>query len=152
SGELGRRALRNIVRQVANAVLRRGLMTRFRLAVALTVAGAFGLIAIIVPRTSDDPAPRVHYPLADTLPWLTLETPDGRSAGLHERLGGKPALIYIVNVAECASCSNLEEEFRILNREFPRIRPLVVGSGSKSDVFRPYLQQMHVLESALIDE
>jgi hypothetical protein len=61
-------------------------------------------------------------------------------------------MIFVTSIEECASCSNLPLEIRILRAQMPQLQTLVIGSGSSPDAFRPYLHQMGVDTAALIDE
>jgi peroxiredoxin len=96
----------------------------------------------------------VHSPLGDRLPAVRVQTPDGASIGLRERIGRRPALIYVFSAGQCAGCSNLALEFKILKDAFPHIQPLLVGSGSSTATFAPYFDQMggDVPASAVVDE
>lgn len=81
-----------------------------------------------------------------------MRTPAGEPVNLHDRLRGRAALIYVVNEAECASCSNLPLEFRIIKKETPGVEPLLIGSGASPKAFAAYLDRMDLAASAMIDE
>jgi peroxiredoxin len=93
-----------------------------------------------------------RYPLGERLPAVRLKTADGRTVTLQERLGHRAAVIYVFSAAQCAGCSNLSLEFRILREAFPNMEPLLIGSGSSPEEFRPYFDQMGVPGAALVDE
>lgn len=95
---------------------------------------------------------RDRNPLGDSLPSLTLQTPDGRLQSLRERLGHRPAVIYVFNQAECLGCSDLPLEFRVIRREMPDVQPLLIGSGAGPAAFSGALHDMHLEDAALIDE
>jgi peroxiredoxin len=90
-------------------------------------------------------------PLGDTLPALTLTTLDGRAVSLRDRVGHRPALIYLFTSAECTGCTDLPLEFRVVRREFPGIEPLLIGSGGPPAAFATSLHDWHLESSALID-
>lgn len=120
------------------------------LAVAALGILALGMVAL--KRLPARPRLRPHSALADTLPWISLETPDGKAINLHNRLAGHPAIIYVVNEAECASCSNLPLEFRVIRQDEPGITPILIASGSSIKTFSPLISQMGLTASALVDE
>ncbi|MGH7619774.1 MAG: TlpA family protein disulfide reductase [Gemmatimonadaceae bacterium] len=128
-------------------------MTGIKRLGTLVVASAVAAAGTAAVRAS---APRsvqrAPSAVGDTLPWLTMRTPAGNAVSLHDRIHGHPVLIYVVNEAECASCSNLPLEFRILRREAPGVEALLVGSGSSPTSFTPLLERMDLASSALIDE
>jgi peroxiredoxin len=103
-------------------------------------------------RTAAPPVARFSTPLGDRLPTLALSTIEGRPTTLAERLGGHPALIYVFGVTECASCSNLPLEFKVVQNEAPRLQTLLVGSGADFSSFAPLVRQMGLEKSALVDE
>jgi hypothetical protein len=116
---------------------------------------AFGLLTsgiVAVKRSTRTPDRRLALPLGDTLQWLELETVDSAPINLHARIAHRPALIYIVNEAECASCSNLPLESRIVQSQWPNVQTVLVGSGSAPSTFARFLTESHAEKIALIDE
>src|SRR4051794_33684432 len=98
------------------------------------------------------PAPMLsRSPLGDTLPALTLTSPDGRPVSLRERIGHHAALIYVFTSAECTGCTDLPLEFRVVRRELPGVEPLLIGSGGPPSAFAGSLHDWHLESSALID-
>lgn len=67
-------------------------------------------------------------------------------------LGARPAVIYVFGLAECASCSNLPLEFKIVHKEAPQLVTLLVASGASTDAFRERLHSMGLEKEALVDE
>jgi peroxiredoxin len=130
---------------------------RFRLEkytalVALVIAIPIAIAVSTRSAATKEPAKLTTTPLGDTLPTVTLKTLDGKPLSLRERLGGRPAVIYVTTVAECASCSNLPLEMEIVRKASPRLEALVIGSGSTIAEFRPYFTQMGMTSSAVVDE
>jgi hypothetical protein len=111
-----------------------------------------GALALRGSARSSDPDLRHRIPLGDTLPWLVLRTAEDSAVNLHDRLHGRPAIIYIANQAECTSCSNLPLEFAIIRKEWPGIQPLLIATGASAAEFDPYLRQLRMQSDALIDE
>lgn len=128
-------------------------MVAFKRWIALAVACLLGSAATAaIWSSAPAPARLTQSPLGDTLPWLAMKTPAGEPVNLHDRLRGHAALIYVVNEAECASCSNLPLEFRIIKKETPGVEPMIVGSGGPPKAFVPYLERMNLASAAMIDE
>lgn len=116
-------------------------------ALAIGFSGAVALVGKQGPSRSE----RLAMPLADTMPWLDLVTIDGARVNLHDRIRGRPTAVYVVNTEECASCSNLPLEGRIIGKEFPQLQTIVIGSGSSPDAFARYFSQMGLRSSSLVD-
>ncbi len=98
------------------------------------------------------PAHYTRNPLGEPLPDVVVESPDGTPVRLKARLGGRPALIYVFSAAQCASCSNLSLEFRILHGAYPALQTLLVGSGASRETFRDAFRAMELTDVALVDE
>jgi peroxiredoxin len=114
---------------------------------------ALGLCLAIGCSRSEGTHPQAgSTPLGNQLPAVVLAKPDGSPISLMSFLRKRPALIYIFGMAECASCSNLPLEFRIVHREAPDLVTLLVGSGASIDSFKPRLKSMGLSDEALIDE
>jgi peroxiredoxin len=88
--------------------------------------------------------PAFVTPLGDPLPDVALQRLDGRRVMMRPLLEGRPALIYVFGVAECASCTNLALEFRIARREVPELRTVLVGSGAAAEAFGDLVKEMDV--------
>lgn len=130
-----------------------GLAGRRAVKIALVTALAATSGAWVFQRGTAAGSPRAsHHPLGDRLPAVPLRGVDGTSTTLQDRLGHRPAVLYVFSAAQCAGCSNLALEFRILREAFPNVQPLVIGSGSDVETFRPYFEQMGVPDAALVDE
>ena len=91
-------------------------------------------------------------PLGDTIPDVTLLTPDGKQEPLKNRIRNRPAALYIYSAAECSSCAGFALEFDILKREIPNVVPLLIGTGGARSAFREYFERAQVVDNALIDE
>lgn len=91
-------------------------------------------------------------PVGELLPKVQLVKPDGSPMDLGTFLGARPAVIYIFGMAECASCSNLPLEFKIVHKEAPQLVTLLVASGASTDAFRERLHSMGLEREALVDE
>src|SRR5262249_26708235 len=122
------------------------------LATGVVVGGLVFATMAMARRPDARPSDQRIASLGDTLPTLHLRTPNGAPITLRERLGTRPALLYVFGTSECASCSNLQLEFRIVQQEAPALTPLVIGSGASVETFRPYLAQMGLAASSLVDE
>jgi peroxiredoxin len=116
------------------------------------VVGLLATTALAAAARSRGDDSTFRNPIGDTLPSLILRLPNGQSQSLRERLGHKPALLYIFNKAECLGCSDLALEFRVIRREAPGVEPLLIGSGSSPADFARALSDIHLEGSALIDE
>lgn len=121
---------------------------------ALAIALALGTGAWALKQRDAGATRFVHSPLGDRLPAVSVQTPSGAVVALRDRIGNKPALIYVFSAAQCAGCSNLALEFRILREAFPNIQPLLVGSGSSRAEFASYFDAMgaEVKAAAVVDE
>jgi peroxiredoxin len=86
------------------------------------------------------------------LPSLTLQSIEGDPIDLRERVGKRPSVLYVFGANECAGCSNLGLEFQILRGLIPSVQPLLIGSGAKPEVFRPFVQPLGVGSSVFIDQ
>lgn len=98
------------------------------------------------------PAPYVRNPLGEPLPDVAVEDSAGRTIRLRDLLGGRPALIYVFSAAQCASCTNLGLEFRILHGAYPTLQTLLIGSGAGRSTFAPAFETMNVAGDAVVDE
>lgn len=95
----------------------------------------------------------VNNPLGDVLPAVQLKHADGTPVSLADRLRGRPALLFVSNLAECRSCSNLPIELRVLRREAPQLETVLIGSGASAEEFRVQFEKMGVAQSEpLVDE
>lgn len=117
----------------------------------------FALVAMssggwVLYRRATAPAPYARHPLGEPLPDVPVITPDGKSMRLRERLGAGPSLVYVFNAAQCASCSNLALEFRIIRDAYPTVTPLLVGSGASASEFARAFATMGVADAAVVDE
>jgi peroxiredoxin len=90
--------------------------------------------------------------LGDSLPAVRLQKVDGSWQELHERLGGKPAIIYLYSPAECMGCSDVPMEFRVLRREFPAMQPLLIGISAPASRYATPFRDMRLDGDALVDE
>lgn len=124
--------------------MKRSLLIASALIVAGTAMGMTGL--------TQRQSVRDYSPLGDTIPWVRLQATDGRWQSLHDRLGGRPAIIYVYDPAECIGCSDLPMEFRVIKNEVPTIQPLLIGTGANVSTFAQPLRDLHLDGAALIDE
>src|SRR5579862_7736423 len=97
-------------------------------------------------------APQAPTPMGDTLPTVSLLSPDGRRVSLATQLAHRAAVIYIFGRAECTSCSNLPLEFKVLRADAPGIRPLLIVSGSTVQELGSTVSQLGLGANVLIDE
>lgn len=126
---------------------------RYRVALTLVLTTlTLGAVAIAAKWSDATSTTRPFTRLADTLPSLDLQDPRGQTISLRSRTSGHFTLLYVVNQAECASCANFAEEFRIIRRQTPRIEPLLIASGAPPAQFASLLSQMQVTEQALVDQ
>lgn len=95
------------------------------------------------------PPPRT--PLGDILPSVSLPRLEGSTENLRRAIGVNSAIIFVVGPDDCASCSDLPLEFRIIHSEFPQLAIVVIGSGGSADGFRKYFSQAHVNGTVFID-
>jgi hypothetical protein len=82
---------------------------------------------------------------------LVLPQLQGAPGDLRRAIGVKPAIIFVVGPDDCASCSDLSLEFRIIHSEFPQLAIIVVGSGGSVEDFRNYFGQARVEGTVFID-
>jgi hypothetical protein len=102
-------------------------------------------------RQEGEPPARPNI-LGKPLPELIVKTINGDPVRLSGRLGKHASLIYLMSPVECASCSNLPLEFKIVRRDLPYIQPLLIGSGAPPEAFRAALGSSPLLAEALVDE
>lgn len=127
------------------------LVRQSPLFLALLATGA--AVGALAMRRPPAPIERAHRSaLADTLPAVSLRTLHGETVALRERLGGRPALLYVFGVQECLGCSNLPLEMKIVAREAPGVQVLLVGSGASVATFLDPITRMGLASTALIDE
>jgi peroxiredoxin len=117
----------------------------------VSVALTLGIVAMKRAEPAGDAA-RVRSLVGDTLPTIELQTPTGERTTLRDYIGQSAALVYVFNAAECASCSNLPLEFRLMRDKMPHIKPVLIGSGSDVATFKPLFDKMGVASAALVDE
>ena len=122
---------------------------RYSVLIALLLAGTGGWALY---RRATEPPAYVRNPLGEPMPDVVVERTSGADVRLLQFLGGRAALVYVFSAAQCASCSNLGLEFRILKTAYPTLRTVLVGSGSSVSEFRTAFDAQGVSEQdAVVD-
>jgi hypothetical protein len=97
------------------------------------------------------PVPYVRNPLGEPLPDVAVQRASGGELRLRDRIGRRPALIYVFSATQCAGCSNLGLEFRILKGAYPDLQPVLVGSGAPREAFLDAFKAMEISDP-VVDE
>lgn len=120
------------------------------------VGALFAIAALVVAASAHirgHPAHDTLEPLGLRLPSLSLTDLDGQQVELRQYIGARPAILFIVGVADCASCANVPFELVIAKKQTPALKRVVVASGASAERFRPYIEKMGNLEApVLVDE
>ena len=95
--------------------------------------------------------PHATSAIGQLVPAVTLTSASGQRTALRDRLGERPALVFVVTPAVCASCENLPLELRVIHNAMPKLPLLVIGSGADASTFDPYFRGMGVESTALVD-
>lgn len=120
------------------------------------VSGILGIAAIAVivsAHTRHEPPHRLLEPLGERPGSLMLVDLNGHPTDFRAQVGSRPAIVFVIGVADCASCASLPLEVRIAEKQMPGLTRIVVASGASIQVFRPYLTEQGRLDATvLVDE
>lgn len=89
--------------------------------------------------------------LGSQLPAVTLQSLDGKTVSLADRLGHGPTMIIVLGPKDCFSCESYRLELNILKTKMPGITPVLIGSGSRQELFKDYFRRDHLESLGLLD-
>lgn len=90
--------------------------------------------------------------LGSQLPAVTLQSLDGGSVALADRLVPGPTMIIVLGPKDCFSCESYRLELNILKSKLPGISPVLIGSGAEQDLFKDYFRRDHLQSVGLLDK
>ena len=95
--------------------------------------------------------PSSTSPLGSVLPTITLSDVAGRPVVLRGVLAHPVTAIFVVGASQCASCSRLQLEVKVVQTTFPKIGAVVVGSGPGESDLKSYFHALGLDSIALLD-
>ena len=96
-------------------------------------------------RSSDPPRVDVEGTfgslLGKVLPDVQLATPGGDVVSLQDVWKEGPSVVVLVDEKDCLGCGDYGTEMKILKRELPALRRVVVGIGRDTALFHAYFRE-----------
>jgi hypothetical protein len=130
----------------------RALSIRNTLTVGLIGLSA-GILLTAYARAEGWKQPETWSPadlLGSQLPAVTLQSLDGGSVALTDRLVPGPTMIIVLGPKDCFSCESYRLELNILKSKLPGISPVLIGSGAEN-LFKDYFRRDHLQSVGLLD-
>lgn len=93
--------------------------------------------------------PPIERPLPGALtgtfiPDVQLVDMDGNTTRLLDRIQGSPSLLVVLDEEACLGCGDYGTEIRILNRELPHLKTVLIGTGPDTTVFLEYFRRNRI--------
>jgi len=122
--------------------------------IASIAALAVGVVLAQLVSRDDPPPVRVFDAtllIGTQVPNVRLRTLSGDRVSLESVRAGRPTLLIVTKASDGASCSQFAFEARLLQRKFPEMAILLVGSGPGAAEFREYFAEERVQQFAFLD-